>query len=87
MKEKAKKDPKLLFELYSILDENMTTDIGKAELLALPFYIDELDFDNSIISVAGKRIQGEIHEEFYADDEELKRMVVETFYTLADEEI
>lgn len=87
VKEKAKKDPKLLFELYSILDENMTTDIGKAELLALPFYIDELDFDNSIISVAGKRIQGEIHEEFYADDEELKRMVVETFYTLADEEI
>ena len=63
----------------------MTTDIGKLELLSLPFYLDELDFEASIISIEGKRIQGEIHEEFYANDEELERLVVETFYTLSDE--
>ncbi|GFI43892.1 biofilm regulatory protein A [Lachnospiraceae bacterium] len=85
VKKKAKEDPRLLFKLYSILDENMTTDIGKLELLSLPFYLDELDFEASIISIEGKRIQGEIHEEFYANDEELERLVVETFYTLSDE--
>lgn len=85
VKKKAKEDPGLLFELYSILDDNMTTDIGKIELLALPFYLEGLNFEDSIMSVEGKRIQGEIHEEFYADEEELKRMVVENFYTPADE--
>ncbi len=85
VKKKAKEDPGLLFELYSILDDNMTTDIGKIELLALPFYLEGLNFEDSIMSVEGKRIQGEIHEEFYADEEALKRMVVENFYTPADE--
>ena len=45
MKEVIKKDPKLLFELYSVMNENMTTDIRKTELPSFYFYIDKMDFD------------------------------------------
>lgn len=84
VKEKMKTEPKLLSEMYRILDENMTTDIGKIELPSFYFYIDKMDFDDAVVSIEGERITGELHEEFYADEEALNRLVVELFYTSAD---
>ncbi len=83
-KEKMKKDRRLLPELYSILDDNMTTDIRKIELPSFPFYIENIDFDNSVRSIEGTRIQGEVHEEFYPDQDKLYETVVEMFYTPRD---
>ena len=85
MKEVIKKDPKLLFELYSVIKEYMTTDIRKTELPSFYFYIDKMDFDDSIVQIEGNRTVGERHEEFYADEDALERLTVEMFYTLADE--
>ncbi len=85
VKEVIKKDPKLLFELYSVMNENMTTDIRKTELPSFYFYIDKMDFDDSIVQIEGNRTVGERHEEFYADEDALERLTVEMFYTLADE--
>ncbi len=79
-KETIKTDPKLLFELYSILNQNMTTDIGKIELPSFYFYIDQMNFEDSVVSIEGERMRGEIHEEFYADEDALNRLILELFY-------
>jgi len=84
VKETVKTDPKLLFEMYSILNKNMTTDIRKIELPSFYFYIDQMDFEGSVVSIEGERIRGEIHEEFYADEDALNRLVVELFYRPQD---
>ncbi len=85
VKEKMKTEPKLLSEMYTILNENMTTDIGKIELPSFYFYIDKLDFEDAIVSIEGERILGESHEEFYADEDALERLTLEMFYTERDE--
>ncbi len=84
VKETVKSNPKLLFEMYTILKENMTTNIGKMELLSFYFYIDKMNLEDALVTVKGERIQGEFHEEFYADEDALKRLVVEMFYILPD---
>lgn len=84
LKETIKTDPKLLFELYSIMNENMTTDIGKMELPSFYFYIDKMDFEDLVVQIEGERTVGDHHEEFYADEEALERLTVDMFYTLAD---
>ena len=78
--ETIKTDPKLLFELYSIMNENMTTDIGKMELPSFYFYIDKMDFEDMVVQIEGERVMGELHEEFYPDEDALKRLTVEMFY-------
>lgn len=85
VKEKMKTEPKLLSEMYTILNENMTTDIGKIELPSFYFYIDKMDFEDAIVSIEGERILGESHEEFYADEDALERLTLEMFYTERDE--
>ena len=80
LKETIKTDPKLLFELYSIMNENMTTDIGKMELPSFYFYIDKMDFEDMVVQIEGERVMGELHEEFYPDEDALKRLTVEMFY-------
>ncbi len=70
----------MLFELYSILNQNMTTDIGKIELPSFYFYIDQMNFEDSVVSIEGERMRGEIHEEFYADEDALNRLILELFY-------
>lgn len=85
VKEKMKTDPRLLSEMYKILNENMTTDIGKIELPSFYFYIDDMDLEDAVVSIEGERILGESHEEFYADEDALERLTVEMFYTKRDE--
>ena len=62
------------------MNENMTTDIGKMELPSFYFYIDKMDFEDMVVQIEGERVMGELHEEFYPDEDALKRLTVEMFY-------
>ncbi len=80
VKEKMRADGRLLFELYSALQKNMTTQIGIVDLWTLSQYISEINFDSPLLSIPGRRVEGEVFEEFYPDEDELQKMIAELFY-------
>lgn len=80
-KKEIKKDPKVLFELYKILGENIATDINGAELVSLSTFLNNMNFNKgSMYTLEGTRVAGEKHEEVYVSDEEYMRILTQVFY-------
>lgn len=65
--------------LYPLVEKYMVTDLEEDEMNQLMEY--ELDTDN-IRKLPGEGKKGEIYEEFYVDEENLKKILIETFYIL-----
>lgn len=80
-KTKIKQDPKILFQMYKVLDVNMTTNISNTELLSLATFLENMKFEtDDIVSLNGTRIKGEKYEEVYVNDEETMKILTEVFF-------
>ena len=67
--------------LYSLVEENMVTNLNESQVEKLLEY--QLDAENIEI-LPGEAKSGEIYEEFYVNEENLQKMLIETFYILEE---
>lgn len=67
--------------IYPLVEKYITTDLQENEINELAQY--ELAVSD-IQRLPGEGKKGEIYEEFYLDDEELQKMLIETFYILKE---
>lgn len=67
--------------LYSIVEENMVTNLSEDQIEKLIGY--QLDAENIEI-LPGEAKKGEIYEEFYVNEEKLQKMLIEMFYILEE---
>ena len=65
--------------LYPLVEKYMVTDLEEDEMNKLMEY--QLDMDKTQI-LPGEGEKGEKYEEFYVDEEKLKKILIETFYIL-----
>ena len=80
-KEQFKEDITLPVKLYSTLSKYMVTDIAVDEVSYLATQAAGYTFDSEhIYSLKGETVEGEEHEEFYADEEALYEMILDIFY-------
>jgi LCP family protein required for cell wall assembly len=76
-----KKKPSYVINLYNSLAPYMTTDVGIDEAAYLATMVLGYDFDmDNIITLDGETVQGVYYEEFYPDEDSLKRLVIDLFY-------
>lgn len=93
-KAKLRSDPLIVSELYQALGEYMETDIAldeavymAAELLDYHFDMDAiwlLAGEDRIVPFINEDGEEDFYDDYYLDEEELKRMMVEVFYSEAD---
>lgn len=77
-----KKNPSLTIDLYNQFSKQMVTNIGLDNAVYLVSEIAGMEFDtDDILTIEGTTKQGAVYEEFYADDEALLQLVLDTFYT------
>lgn len=81
-KNAVKQDIKLPITLYQQLTADMSTSIKMDEAVYLASLLPEISFDaEQIMMLEGTTKQADPYEEFYVDEEALKDLVIETFYT------
>ena len=77
-------DQKQVEEVWNKLDDmkdNLQTNITKNQYLSLAKFLKETDFSGeSILQMEGENRKGELHDEFYPDQEALQEKIVELFY-------
>ncbi len=77
----AKEDPFSIPELYRGVSNNVTTNIGVADMVYLAKTAVSLDFSDEILKVPGESVLGEgSHAEYYIDEDALFDMIIELFY-------
>lgn len=67
--------------LFSLVENNMVTNLNESQIEKL------LEYDLSTESIEilpGEAQKGEIYEEFYVNEENLQKMLIETFYILEE---
>ena len=78
---RIKEDPLSLITMYNSISNYVVTDIDSSELAYLATQASRYSYDNSHISdIAGETVEGEISDEFYVDDESLRKLIIDTFY-------
>lgn len=77
----AKKSENYYSTLYPLVEKYMLTNLTESQIEKLMEY--ELDTEQ-ITFLPGEAKQGEIYEEFYVNEEKLKKMLIETFYILKE---
>ncbi|MCM1538740.1 MAG: LCP family protein [bacterium] len=90
-KGKLRNDPMIVSELYQALDAYMNTDVAldeavymAAELLEYRFDMDaiyQLTGEDRIVPYINEDGEEDFYDDYYLDEEALKRMMVEVFYT------
>ena len=71
----------LAVQLYQEITADMVTSIGMDEAVYLASMLPQLKFSvNDIQTVQGTIRQGKKYEEFYADEEALQELILNTFY-------
>ena len=77
-------DQKQVEEVWNKLDDmkdNLQTNITKNQYLSLAKFLKETDFSGeNILQMEGENREGELHDEFYPDQEALQEKIVELFY-------
>jgi len=77
-KQKVKDDISFTTVIYEAMEEYMVTNLQIADLMT---EIEDYDFNQEqMYTVPGKTVMGEQFEEFYVDDEELYKMIINIFY-------
>ena len=85
-RELLKADPGLGVDLYNIAIDYMVTDIDISRVTYMTTeFLGYTMNEKGIMSVPGHLEQGVNFEEFYADDEAIKDLVVELFYEPVEE--
>lgn len=85
-RELLKSNPGLGVDLYNIAMDYMVTDIDVSRVTYMTTeFLDYSMNEKGIMSVPGQLIQGVEFEEYYADDEAVKDLVVELFYEPVEE--
>lgn len=80
-RQSTKKNPFMVFRLYTELKTQMDTDISTAEAVYLASILPQYHFDtSSFYSIPGETVMGEEYEEFYPDDDALLTMILDIFY-------
>lgn len=80
-KAETKKDITFPVRVYSGLSRYMVTDITADEVVWLAGEMLDYSFDTEgIRTMEGETQMGELHEEFYPDEEALEKLVIEVFY-------
>ncbi len=70
-----------LLSIYDAIDEYTVTDISNNELLYLATEAAGYTYDeNSIHEISGETVKGENSDEFYIDDDALRKLVIDIFY-------
>ncbi|WP_242840794.1 LCP family protein [Butyrivibrio proteoclasticus] len=82
---KTKDDPNAAVELFSSITNMMVTNITADEISYLAPSISNYSFDKSDIRIIeGETIKNGEYEEFYVDEEDLYRTIIEVFYEKVD---
>lgn len=64
-----------------IMKENLQTNITRSQYLGLAELLQATDFSGEdIIQLQGENREGELHDEFYPDEEALQQTIIELFY-------
>ena len=80
-KSAAKEDIGVVSELYNDLVPYMTTDVSFDEIVYLAPEMVNYSFDeSSFYMMQGETVMGEEFEEFYPDEDELYKMIIDVFY-------
>lgn len=78
---KLKSNPAYVTTLYSAIAKYITTDITTNEMLYLATEAASFRYDGkSMHSIEGETVRGEQFDEFYADEEALKKLIIDIFY-------
>lgn len=80
-KQALKKNPALAAELYQEITADMVTSIGLDEAVYLASMLPQISFSaDDIQTVQGTIKQGKKYEEYYADEDALQDLILDTFY-------
>jgi anionic cell wall polymer biosynthesis LytR-Cps2A-Psr (LCP) family protein len=80
-KELEKKNPMLITDIYSAIQKQVTTDLTMQEILYLSTTTLDYSFDkDNLYLIKGVTSVGPYFEEFYADNDELLKLLIEVFY-------
>ena len=80
-KQALKKNPTLAAELYQEITADMVTSIGLDEAVYLASMLPQISFSaDDIQTVQGTIKQGKKYEEYYADEDALQDLILDTFY-------
>lgn len=74
--QRAKEDPNLYMKMFSSAEQYMVTDLSTGELEKLSTYESGLEIEK----VPGEVKAGDLHDEFYVNDEELYDLLIKLFY-------
>ncbi len=84
-KQALKKNPTLAATLYQDITADMVTNIGLDEAVYLASMLPQMQFSaEDIQTVQGTIRQGKKYEEYYADEDALQELILNTFYTEAE---
>lgn len=84
-KQALKKNPTLAATLYQDITADMVTNIGLDEAVYLASMLPQMRFSaEDIQTVQGTIRQGKKYEEYYADEDALQALILDTFYTEAE---
>lgn len=80
-KEAVGKDISIVTEMYQAVMSQMCTDISLDEAVYLASELVDYHFDEqSLYTLEGETVMGELFEEFYPDEDRLYEMILEVFY-------
>lgn len=81
LKEKTKADITFPLNLYGKVQKHMVTSFSLDEITYLASSLNGYDFSmENVSTIQGEMKMGEKNEEFYVDDEVLRKKIIETFY-------
>ena len=68
-------------ELYQGLSAQMVTDLNLDKAVYLATEALDMEFkEENLITLQGKAAKGNVYDEFYADDDALYELILDTFY-------
>ncbi len=76
-----KSNPTYVATLYNAVAKYVLTDISLDQMLYIASSAAGYSYnDSSMVSIKGTSLEGEVYDEFYADDEALKQLIIDVFY-------
>ncbi|MBR5509889.1 MAG: LCP family protein [Lachnospiraceae bacterium] len=80
-KQKLKKNPLIVLELKKIIDDYLVTDLALDEMVTLASWVGGWDIQTlDIRSLPGESVEGDLHDEFYVDEQGKQELLLELFY-------
>lgn len=85
VKEKIKKNPLLAWKMRIAVKDYLVTDIEPDELLTLASWAGSWEMERlDIRNLPGESVEGDLHDEFYVDEDGKQEILLELFYEKTD---